>query len=116
MDELERIGVLPAFDEAGVFDPPPPPPQALNTIVTARQIAPRTYLVEVFIGTPSLLSFLIMRLLSDVTGYGGQYTVDKYFQIVRFDLSDRESSLNFAEAKQLSGSCIRGATHRVMVR
>jgi hypothetical protein len=59
---LEAGALDAGLDAAGVDDPPPPPPQAVNTKVIPRQIAPVANLVELFIRTPSLLSFWIMGL------------------------------------------------------
>ncbi|HCS64559.1 MAG TPA: hypothetical protein DIW64_11060 [Cellvibrio sp.] len=89
-----EAGVLTAgFDVVGVGDPPPPPPppQAVNNNVVPRQIVPIKKLVELFIVSPSFLSFWIRGLLTNVTGYFGQYTDAKCFQIVRLDLSSRKN-------------------------
>ena len=83
VDDIDAAELLIGFEDAGVVDPPPPPPpHAVNTNATLKHAAPLANWIELFIRTPSLLSFWDGGLLTNVTGYLLKYTDANCFQIV----------------------------------
>jgi hypothetical protein len=83
-DGIDAATLLSGVEDADMVDPvlPPPPPHAVSKSIP-KQASPLTKGVVFFIGTPSLLSFWMMRLFTNVTGYAIEYTGAQLIQIVR---------------------------------